>query len=129
VLPAAIVAIAETISDSALLRVISFASAGIYIAFQAVVLAALIARGRGWVPSGAFRLGAWGFPVNVAALVYGVAGALNLAWPRGGDDVAWSDRWIVVIGCGVVIGLGVAYMLIGRPHGRSTAPAGDAVRT
>jgi amino acid transporter len=99
VLPAAIVAIAEIISDSALLRVISFASAGIYIAFQAVVLAALIARSRGWVPSGAFRLGAWGFPVNIAALVYGVAGALNLAWPRGGDDVAWSDRWIVVIGC------------------------------
>src|SRR3954453_10436854 len=97
--PAALVAIAELISSSALLRVISFASAGIYIAFQAVVLAALIARLRGWLPSGRFTLGAWGLPVNLAALLYGVAGALNLAWPRGADDVAWSDKWIVVIGC------------------------------
>ena len=58
VLPAMIVAIAEVISDSALLKVISFAAAGIYIAFQLVVLAALIARSRGWVPRGKFTLGA-----------------------------------------------------------------------
>ena len=125
-LPAAIVAIAEIISDSALLRVISFASCGIYIAFQLVVLAALIARLRGWRPSGRFTLGRWGLPVNVAALVYGVAGALNLAWPRGGDDVAWSDKWIVVLGAAIVASAGLAYMLLGRPYERSTAPAGDA---
>src|SRR4051812_40881594 len=125
-LPAAIVAIAELISDSALLRVISFASAGIYIAFQAVVLAALIARTRGWVPSGRYTLGRWGLPVNIAALVYGVAGALNLAWPRGGGDVAWSDKWIVVIGCAIVIGVGALYMGLGRPYERSDAPYGDA---
>ena len=52
VVPAAVVAIAEIISESALLRVISFASCGIYIAFQMVVLAALIARSRGWIPRG-----------------------------------------------------------------------------
>src|ERR1700754_5099500 len=127
VLPAAIVAIAEAISDSAPLRVISFASAGIYIAFQCVVLAALIARSRGWVPSGRFTLGRYGMAVNIAALIYGVAGALNLAWPRGGDDVAWSDKWIVVIGCAIVIGVGLAYMLLARPYERSNAPAGDAV--
>jgi amino acid transporter len=127
VLPAAIVAIAELISESALLKVISFAAAGIYIAFQLVVLAALIARSRGWVPRGKFTLGAWGLPVNIAALVYGVGGALNLAWPRGGDDVAWSDKWIVVIGCAIVAGSGVLYMLLGRPYARGTTPAGDAV--
>lgn len=127
VLPALIVAIAETISESALLRVISFASCGIYIAFQMVVLAALIARGRGWIPSGEFTLGRYGWAVNIAALVYGVAGALNLAWPRGGDEVAWSDRWIVVIGCVIVASVGLAYMVLGRPYERSTAPSGDAV--
>src|SRR4051794_12891397 len=126
VLPAMIVAIAELISDSALLRVISFASAGIYIAFQMVVGAALVARTRGWKPSGRFTLGRWGLPVNVAALVYGVAGALNLAWPRG--DAAWYDKWIVVIGCVIVAGVGLAYMLIARPYTRSNAPSGDAVR-
>ena len=124
--PAALVAIAELISSSALLRVISFASAGIYIAFQMVVGAALVARSRGWVPTGRFTLGRWGLPVNIAALVYGVAGALNLAWPRG--DAAWYDKWIVVIGCVIVAGVGLVYMLLARPYTRSTAPAGDAVR-
>jgi len=127
VVPAIIVAIAEIISDSALLKVISFAAAGIYIAFQLVVLAALIARSRGWVPRGKFTLGRWGLPVNIAALVYGVGGALNLAWPRGGDEVAWTDKWIVVIGCAIVVGSGVIYMLAGRPYARGTSPAGDAV--
>ncbi|RKQ87195.1 amino acid/polyamine/organocation transporter (APC superfamily) [Solirubrobacter pauli] len=123
--PAGVVAIAEIISDSALLRVISFASAGIYIAFQLVVLAALIARSRGWQPSGKFTLGRYGFVVNICALVYGVGGALNLAWPRG--DAAWYDKWIVVLGCAIVAGVGLAYMLLGRPYERSEAPHGDAI--
>ena len=92
-----------------------------------VVLAALIARSRGWIPSGKFTLGRYGWAVNIAALIYGVGGALNLAWPRGGDDVAWSDKWIVVIGCAIVVGVGLAYMLLGRPYERSEAPSGDAV--
>ena len=64
--------------------------------------------------------------MNIAALVYGVAGALNLAWPRG--DAAWYDKWIVVIGCVIVAGVGLVYMLLARPYTRSTAPSGDAVR-
>lgn len=126
VVPAGIVAAAEALSGDALLRVISFASAGIYVAFQSVVLAALIARLRGWAPGGKFRLGAWGVPVNVAALVYGVSAAVNLAWPRG--EGQWYDRWTVVLGCVFVIGSGVAYMVLRRPYGRSDAPAGDAIR-
>ncbi len=127
VVPAAIVAIAEIISDSALLKVISFAAAGIYIAFQLVVLAALIARSRGWVPRGKFTLGRWSYPVNIAALVYGVCGALNLAWPRQVEGASWTDEWIVVIGCAIIAGTGLLYMLLGRPYERGTSPAGDAV--
>ena len=127
-LPAAIVAIAELISDSALLRVISFASAGIYVAFQMVVVGALIARSRGWIPSGRFTLGRWGLPVNVAALVYGVAGALNLAWPRGGSEIPWSDKWVVVIGLVIVLAVGALYALLARPHLRSSTPWGDAAK-
>ncbi len=124
-LPLGVVAIANVISGDALLRVIGFASAGIYIAFQSVVLAALIARRRGWVPSGKFRLGKWAYPVNIAALVYGVAAAINLAWPRG-DGLPWYDRGVVLIGCTVVAVSGVLYMLLGRPYLRSEAAAGDA---
>jgi amino acid transporter len=127
VLPAVIVAIAEIISDDALLKVISFAAAGIYIAFQLVVLAALIARRRGWVPTGKFTLGRWGYAVNIAALVYGVGGALNLAWPRQVEGASWTDEWIVVIGCAVIVGTGVLYMVLGRPYARGTSPSGDAV--
>jgi amino acid transporter len=125
VVPAAVIAIAETLSADALLRVIAFASAGIYIAFQSVVLASLIARMRGWQPSGKFSLGRWGVPVNIAALAYGVLAAINLAWPRG-DGLPWYDRGVVIIGCVVVVASGLLYMVLGRPYKRSDAPAGDA---
>ena len=125
IVPAGIVAIAEAISPTALLRVISFAACGIYIAFQGVVAAALVARLRGWRPRGEFRLGRWGVAVNVLALVYGVAAGLNLAWPRGTG--AWYDKGSVLLGTAVVVVVGLLYMVIGRHYGRGDAPAGDAV--
>jgi hypothetical protein len=64
--------------------------------------------------------------INVAAVIYGTAGALNLAWPRG--DAAWYDRGIVILGCAIVVGVGLLYMLLARPYTRSNAPSGDAVR-
>jgi amino acid transporter len=126
ILPLAIVVIAQTVSESALLRVISFAAVGIYVAFQAVVIAALIARARGWKPSGAYRLGRWGLPVNLMALGYGLAAAVNLAWPRAAAGVAWYDQWVVLLGLGVVLGSGVHYLVLARPYRRGTTPGGDA---
>ncbi len=32
-----------------------------------------------------------------------------------------------MIGCAIVVGVGLAYMLLGRPYERSEAPSGDAV--
>jgi amino acid transporter len=122
--PALIVLIAELISDNALTRVIAFASVGIYIAFQMVVLAALFARRNGWVPSGKYRLGRWGLTVNIAALTYGVLAIVNLAWPRGD---AFADRWSVLLGCALIIGVGVLYMGLRRPYLRGNAAYGDAV--
>src|SRR5206468_10203252 len=98
----------------------------IYVAFQAVVLAALVARLRGWTSSGAYRLGRWGLPVNIMALGYGVAAAINLAWPRAAVGAAWYDRWVVLLGLAVVLGVGLGYMVLGRPYRRGTTPAGDA---
>ena len=80
------------------------------------------------MPSGKYTLGAWGPAVNILALIYGVGGALNLAWPRGGPDVAWSDKWIVVIGCAIVVGVGLLYMSLLQPYTRSETPHGDAAR-
>lgn len=125
IVPIAIVGIAEAISPTALLRVISFASCGIYIAFQGVVGAALYARLRGWRPRGEFTLGRAGLAVNALALIYGIAAAINLAWPRGTG--AWYDRGTVIIGTAVVLITGLLYMVLGRHYGRSDAAAGDAI--
>lgn len=125
--PAVIVGV-SIVSTDALTKIISFATLGIYLGFQMVVLAALRARLLGWRPAGAFRLGAWGLPVTVGALVYGVLAMLNIAWPRT-PDAAWYDNWIVALGTAIVLALGLLYLTIARPHERSDAVAGDAIPT
>jgi hypothetical protein len=69
--------------------VVSYAVVGIYLSFQAVVLARILACFRGFRPDPAspFGLGRWGLPVAVAALVYGAGMIVNLAWPRPADSV------------------------------------------
>ncbi|MFD0902951.1 APC family permease [Actinomadura sediminis] len=123
--PAAIV-LGSKFSTDAITKIISFASLGIYIGFQMVVLAALRARLKGWVPSGKYTLGRWGLPVNIAALVYGVIAIVNMAWPRTPDS-PWYDNWIVALSGLVVIGTGLVYMAAHPLHGRSTAPYDDAI--
>ncbi len=113
----------------ALTLIISFGSLGIYIAFQMVVLAALRARLKGWQPSGAFRLGALGMPVNIAALIYGVAAIVVLVKYTATAEGAWYSRYSLGVSALVVIGLGVLYMALHRAHDRSDAPHGDAVPT
>ncbi len=68
---------------SALTALVSFGVSGIYIAFGLTVLGALIARLRGWKPSGHYTLGRKGMLVNVIALVYLVVMFVNLALPSG----------------------------------------------
>lgn len=122
----ALIVIGSYVSTNAVVKIISFAALGIYIAFQMVVLAALRARLKGWVPSGKYQLGAWGIPVNVAALVYGVIAMINMCWPRT-PDAAWYDNWLVLLSAVVVIGLGLLYMLIHPAADRSDAPYDDAI--
>lgn len=110
---------------NAIAAIISFASVGIYIAFQMIVLGALIARARGWQPHGTFRLGAWAWPVNIAALLYGLGAIVNMSWPRSPTDPWYSNYAVIVTSCGVLL-LGLLYMLTARPYDRGQAPAGDA---
>ena len=105
--------------EHAITTIVSFAAVGIYLSFQMVVIAALIARARGWKPSGAFRLGKFAWPVNIAALVYGVLAIINMMWPRSGD-------YNMIISCGIVIGLGLFLMLAFKHYDRGTSPYGDA---
>jgi amino acid transporter len=91
--------------------IINFATIGIYIGFQSVVVASIIGRRRGWVPSGKWNMGRWGMLVNVLALVYGVAAILILSYySTAGDD--FFTRWQVPILAGIVF---LAWLLIVRP--------------
>jgi amino acid transporter len=122
----AVIVIGSKVSENALVKIISFAAFGIYLGFQMVVLAALRARLKGWVPSGKYSMGAWGLPVNIAALSYGVIAMVNMAWPRT-PDAAWYDNWIVWLSAAVVVGVGLLYMAVHPTYGKSQAPYADAI--
>jgi amino acid transporter len=124
VLPALIIILGFFLQD-AVATIVSFAAIGIYLAFQMIVLAALYARTKGWKPSGQFTLGAWGLPVNIGALLYGVGAIINMAWPRT-PDAAWYINYAMVVTTVVVIVLGLVYMWLAKPYDKGTAPAGDA---
>ena len=124
VVPAAISLSALWLRD-AIATIISFAAVGIYIAFQMIVVAALVARRRGWRPSGPFSLGAWGLPVNVVALIYGISAILNMFWPRSPQDPWYTNYGVMVTSAGVVA-LGALYMMVWKPYNRGMAPEGDA---
>ena len=111
--------------QDAINTIISFAAVGIYIAFQMLVLGALIARAKGWRPAGAFTLGRWGVPVNVLALAYGIIAIVNMVWPRSPGD-PWFSNYAMIITTAGVFALGLAYMLLARPYDRGDSPAGDA---
>lgn len=124
IVPATIISL-SALSEDALTKIVSFSILGIYLAFQMVVLAALRARLRGWVPSGAYRLGRWALPINTMALLYGVAAIVNIAWPRT-PDAPWYDNYGVLLSGVFVVGSGLVYMLFARPHTGGDAPSGDA---
>lgn len=123
-IPAAIVVFGLYL-ENAVRTIIVFGSAGIYVAFQMVVLAALIARARGWRPAGAFRLNAWAWPVNIAAFCYGIAAIVDMFWPRTPSE-PWYLNYGMIFTSAIVVVSGIAYMVIASPHLRDDAPAGDA---
>jgi amino acid transporter len=125
-IPAAI-ALSALWLTNAIATIISFAAVGIYISFQMIVLAALIARYKGWQPAGPYTLKGWGRPVNVIALVYGVGAIVNILWPRSPADPWYVNYGMLVTTLGVVA-IGGLYMMISKPYERGNAPAGDAHR-
>jgi amino acid transporter len=113
--------------QDAITIIISFAAVGIYISFQMIVLAALLARLKGWRPQGPFSLGAWGWCVNLLALAYGLSAIVNILWPRSPNDPWYSNYSMLVTTIGIVV-LGAFYMVAAKPYEHGNAPAGDAHR-
>jgi amino acid transporter len=120
-----LIAVLVFFNAALLYQVTAFAVFGIYVSFQAVVLAALRQRFKGWKPAGPFNLGAVGVIVNVVALAYGIYALYLLGRP--GESGDFATDWIVLIGFGIVFIVGLVYLLIARPDKKSNAAAGDAV--
>jgi len=121
----AFIAVAGLFLEKMIQTIVVSSAAGIYIAFQMIVLAALIARARGWKPRGAFRLGVWAWPVNLAALTYGILAIINMTWPRSPQDPWYSNYGMIVVWVAVFV-IGVFYAALFRPYDHGDAPAGDA---
>ncbi|MFD9811832.1 APC family permease [Streptomyces sp. NPDC059080] len=88
----------------------------IYLAYLLVTVPMLIQRLRGrWIPAkGTFSLGRFGLPVNILAVLWGLAMSLNLAWPRAAVYNAtgpqhWYLRWGAFLFIGIVAGGGFLY--------------------
>jgi amino acid transporter len=125
VVPAVVSLLTLLLSNQAIQTIISFAVIGIYVAFQMVVLGALYARVRGWKPAGPFTLGAYGWVVNLSALLWGVFAVGAILRPIT-PDAPWYQNYAMTLTTAVVVGVGLAYMLLLRPHTVSQAPSGDA---
>lgn len=103
---------------TALYALVSFATSGIYLAFFLTVLGALVARARGWKPSGAFTLGRWGLPVTIGGALYLLAMLLNIVWPSplSSGRAIFNYGWITLFVMIVIVGAGALYE--GLVHGR-----------
>ncbi len=113
--------------------VTSIAVVMIYLAYLLVTVPMLISRLRGTWPGpgaaeararGYFSLGRLGLPVNVAAVVWGTAMALNLAWPRAevydtGEVSHWYLRFGAFLFIGAVAGLGLLWCRLRIRGGRA----------
>jgi amino acid transporter len=105
---------------NALVSLVSFSVSGIYLAFLMTVIGAAIARLRGWIPEGSFRLGGWAWPVTILAGAYlalmfvNVVLPTGLTSPRGYFNLDWITLLVIV----VIAAVGALYFLLGRPDRR-----------
>jgi len=106
---------------NALFLLVSFAVSGIYLSFLLVVVAALIARLRGWQAQGAFRLGAWAIPVMLAGCIWLLAMLVNILIPSGITSprgALFNYDWITLLVVVVIVIIGALYTLLAHPARR-----------
>lgn len=106
---------------NALTVLVSFGVSGIYLSFLLTVIGSMIARSRGWVPEGSFRLGRWGWPVSIAAAGYLVLMLVNVVAPTGLDSPRgglFNFDWITLVVALTIVVVGGIYFLIARPDRR-----------
>ncbi len=99
----------------------------IYVAYLLVTVPMLIQRFKGnWptadAPKGYFSLGRLGVAVNVLAVLWGAAMAINLAWPRADVYGEGPLQYIAFIFIGAVVVIGLAWFQLRGRHHLGTLP-------
>src|SRR3954464_1121354 len=102
---------------NALFALISFAVSGIYLSFLLTVIAAIVARRRGWVPGGTFQLGKWGWTVTLIAAGYLGLMLLNVVVPTGltSGRGLFNYDWITLFVMAIIAVVGAIYFVAARP--------------
>jgi amino acid transporter len=118
-------------NTTALYSLISYAVSGIYLSFLLTVIAAIIARARGWVPEGAFRLGRWGWTVSIIALAYLGLMLLNVVVPTGltSGRALFNLDWITLLVMVVITLVGAIYFVAARPDRKVAVHLHDELET
>jgi amino acid transporter len=104
-------------NTTALYSLVSFGVSGIYLSFLLAVIASIVARTRGWIPEGAFKLGRWGWMVCIVAALYLGLMLLNVVVPTGltSGRGLFNLDWITLSVMVVIAVVGGAYFLLARP--------------
>jgi amino acid transporter len=107
-------------NTNVLVSLVSFGVSGIYLSFLLTVLGVVVARLRGWVPAGRFRLGRWAWPVTIIAGLYLLAMLVNVVAPTGVSSprAYFNLDWITLLVMFVVFVAGLIFFLAAR-GGRS----------
>jgi amino acid transporter len=110
------------LSSAAIGSLIIFGTAGIYVMFLLLALAALVARVRGtWRPGGHVQLGRVGLVANVLAVAWLSFETVNIAWPRASIapvGAPWYQVWAAPLVLAVIGTVGLAYLVVARPQRR-----------
>jgi len=93
------------------------------LAYLLVTAPLLVMRWRGWPgkggsgATGLFALGRWGFPINLAAVVWSVLVIVNIGWPRADPAlVPWHHRYGAVLLTGLLAAAGGSYYFFVQRH-------------
>jgi amino acid transporter len=103
---------------NALYALVSFATSGIYLAFFLTVLGALVARLRGWRPSGVFTLGRWAMPITLGGALYLLLMLADIVWPSAlsSGRAIFNYGWVTLFVMTAIVGAGALYEAVARPE-------------
>jgi amino acid transporter len=118
-------------NTNALVSLVSFGVSGIYLSFLLTVIGAIVARSRGWIPEGRFRLGRWGWTVTIAAALYLGLMLINVVAPTGLTSARgyFNLDWITLLVMVIVAVVGAILFAVRRPRDIATHLHDDAEAT